>query len=107
MAIDQETRAAAELIHDALEATEDGIGYHDRGTGIVDMTSDELAAALLRAGWVSPAVKQQVVQLHRETTVWVDSELPNGERCREPDYVCAECEDEWPCKTLRLLSAVE
>lgn len=42
-----------ELIHDALDAYEYS-GYHDRETGIIDMTSSELAGALLAAGWRSP-----------------------------------------------------
>jgi hypothetical protein len=50
--ITREIRRAAELIHDALDA--DDAGYHERETGIVDTTSDELAAALLKAGWTPP-----------------------------------------------------
>ncbi len=47
-------RAAAELIHDALDAADDFRGYHGRETGILDMQSDELAEALLAAGWRPP-----------------------------------------------------
>lgn len=49
-----EVRAAAELIHDALDAAEDCRGYHGRDSGILDLQSDELAAALLAAGWQPP-----------------------------------------------------
>jgi hypothetical protein len=40
---------AAELIHDALDAADEG--YHDRETGTVDTTSGQIAVALLDAGW--------------------------------------------------------
>jgi hypothetical protein len=43
---------AIELLHDALDA--DNAGYHDRDTGVVDMTSGEIARALLAAGWTPP-----------------------------------------------------
>lgn len=46
-------RAAAEAIHDALDAAD--AGFHDRDTGEIDMTTDELAAALIAAGWKPPA----------------------------------------------------
>lgn len=52
---DQTTRAAAaaaELIHDALDVAD--AGYHDRKRGILDLSSYELAAALLAAGWSPP-----------------------------------------------------
>ena len=48
-----EVRHAAELIHDALDAADDG--YHDRDSGVVDTTSGQLAAALLAAGWRPPS----------------------------------------------------
>jgi hypothetical protein len=47
-----DVRRAAELIHDPAGA--DDAGYHERERGIVDTTSDQLAAALLRAGWTPP-----------------------------------------------------
>lgn len=47
-----EVRAAAEAIFDALEAAD--ASYHDRTTGVIDITGDELAAALLAAGWRPP-----------------------------------------------------
>ena len=46
-------RAAADLIHDALDADDDG--FHDRDTGVIDTTSGQLATALLKAGWRPPA----------------------------------------------------
>lgn len=52
--ITPEVRAAAEAIHDALDAMED-CGYHNRNSGILDLTSDELAEALLLAGWLPPS----------------------------------------------------
>lgn len=48
-------RRAAELIHDALDVSDSRYGYHNRLSGDVDITSDELAAALLDAGWQPPA----------------------------------------------------
>lgn len=51
--ITPEVRAAAELIHDALDAA-DIRGYQARATGILDLQSDELAEALLAAGWQPP-----------------------------------------------------
>lgn len=47
-----EIRAAAELVHDALDVAD--ASYHDRDSGVLDLTSDELAAALLAAGWQPP-----------------------------------------------------
>lgn len=47
-----EVHLAAELIHDALDAAD--ASYHERERGIIDTTSDELAAALLAAGWRPP-----------------------------------------------------
>lgn len=55
MLANRTTRAAAEQIHDALDAAEDSVGFHDRSSGVIDMTSDELAAALLAAGWTPPS----------------------------------------------------
>lgn len=46
------TGQAIDLIHDALDAA--NAGYHDRDTGVVDMTSGEIARALLAAGWTPP-----------------------------------------------------
>lgn len=48
-----DVRVAAELIHDALDAAD--ASYHERERGIIDLTSDELAAALLAAGWRPPS----------------------------------------------------
>ena len=47
-----EVRAAVEQIHAALDAADDG--FHDRETGELDITSEQLAAALLEAGWTPP-----------------------------------------------------
>lgn len=52
-----DVRAAAELIHDALDAADES--YHERERGIIDTTSGQLAAALLAAGWVPPAEDEQ------------------------------------------------
>lgn len=49
---DPDVHAAIEQIHDALDAA--NAGYHDRDSGVIDLTSGELAAALLQAGWVPP-----------------------------------------------------
>jgi hypothetical protein len=51
-----DVRRAAELIHEAMDA--DDAGHHERERGIVDTTSDELAAALLRAGWTPPTAAE-------------------------------------------------
>lgn len=48
--------------------------------------------------------KRALMELHHKRTVWIESETPSGERCMEPDYVCAECEDEHPCASLRLVA---
>jgi hypothetical protein len=52
-----DVRRAAELIHDAMDA--DDASHHERERGIVDTTSDELAAALLRAGWTPPNTEEK------------------------------------------------
>lgn len=58
MSTASDVRAAAEQIHDALDAADDG--FHDRDTGVVDTTSGQLAAALLAAGWRPPAADETV-----------------------------------------------
>jgi hypothetical protein len=54
--ITPEIRRAAEQIHDAMD--DDDASYHERERGIVDTTSDQLAAALLRAGWTPPNTEE-------------------------------------------------
>jgi hypothetical protein len=61
-------RAVAEQIHDALDAAD--AGYHDRKTGELDMTSDELAAALLASGWLPPASLLVERQKHSRDDGW-------------------------------------
>jgi hypothetical protein len=48
-----DTATAAELVHDALDSA--GGCYHDRESGVVDVQSGPLAAALLAAGWRPPS----------------------------------------------------
>jgi hypothetical protein len=58
-------RIASELIHSALDATQ--LMHHERLTGIVgETTSEELADALLRAGWIPPLPETAVVGAGRE-----------------------------------------
>jgi len=53
------TRDASELIHDAMDAAD--VSYHERDRGIIDTTSDQLANALLLAGWQPPTAEQQKI----------------------------------------------
>lgn len=78
-----DVRAAAEQIHDALDAADDG--YQERERGIIDMTSGELAAALLAAGWRPPAPRGHTC-------------LPEGDPARLPSatrWTCPEDGTVW------------
>lgn len=78
---DPHIRRAAEQIHDALDAADEG--FHDRATGVVDATSDELAAALLRAGWTPPTDAEETQLCGSWPKGWYEGEavsciLPRG-----------------------------
>jgi hypothetical protein len=57
-------RRVAEEIHDALD-TDYGY-YHDREQGTVVITSDKLARALLKSGWLSPDQRFEEENQRRE-----------------------------------------
>jgi hypothetical protein len=73
-----DVRAAAELIHDALDAAEES--YHERERGIIDTTSGQLAAALLAAGWRPPAPQGHVCRPEGDP-----AQLPSATRWTCPE----------------------